>query len=113
MTDVDDAIERAELIKVLQDAVWPFLAHDPDNPDLFWGQMARKVEEHYVAEVKRLRRFIPPNGWAQFGTHANCRDAWLEFSEEVGEDGLPLWERVVVRQDLDPDEMVSDPRWTQ
>ena len=47
--------EREALVRVLQDAVWPFLAHDPANPDLFWGQMARKVEEHYAAEVDRLR----------------------------------------------------------
>ena len=47
--------EREALVRVLQDAVWPFLAHDPANPDLFWGQMARKVEEHYAAEVERLR----------------------------------------------------------
>jgi hypothetical protein len=36
----------------------------------------------------------PPNGWYTFGTHA----VWdavppLEFSDETGEDGMPLFER--------------------
>lgn len=47
--------DRDALIRVLQDAVWPFLAHDPENPDVFWNQMARKIEEHYAVEVDRLR----------------------------------------------------------
>lgn len=37
----------------------------------------------------------PPQGWQQLGTHANCRpQARIETSAEVGDDGLPLWERV-------------------
>lgn len=40
-----------------------------------------------------------PPGWYAFGTHVD-QDVRLEFSEEAGEDGLPLWERPypVVRQ---------------
>jgi hypothetical protein len=34
-----------------------------------------------------------PEGWHQFGTHVD-EDVMLELSEETGEDGLPLWERV-------------------
>lgn len=38
----------------------------------------------------------PPDGWVQFGTHAGDSPVPpLEFSAEVGEDGLPLWERPV------------------
>jgi len=46
---------RESLIRILQDAVWPFLAHDPANPDLFWGLMADKVEVHFADNVERLR----------------------------------------------------------
>lgn len=34
----------------------------------------------------------PPEGWFPFGMHVD-EPVPLEFSEEVGEDGLPLWER--------------------
>ena len=39
----------------------------------------------------------PPEGWYTFGHHADQPFDPLEFSEEVGEDGLPLWERPVRR----------------
>lgn len=35
----------------------------------------------------------PPEGWFDFGTHVLSPDVRLEFSEEVGEDGIPRWER--------------------
>lgn len=36
----------------------------------------------------------PPDGWLPFGTHAALLVVPLmEFSDEEGEDGLPLWER--------------------
>lgn len=36
----------------------------------------------------------PPEGWLTFGTHAPLdHGPVLEFSCEVWEDGLPLWER--------------------
>lgn len=34
----------------------------------------------------------PPGGWFHFGSHVDWAGD-LEFSEEVGEDGLPRWER--------------------
>lgn len=38
--------------------------------------------------------FDPPEGWLQWGTHAALESVpELEFSEQVGEDGFPLWER--------------------
>lgn len=36
----------------------------------------------------------PPKGWYTFGTHVDVI-VRLEFSEEVGDDGLPLWERPI------------------
>lgn len=36
----------------------------------------------------------PPEGWHTFGTHAPLSPVpLLTFSDETGEDGLPLWER--------------------
>lgn len=35
----------------------------------------------------------PPEGWFTFGHHADQPAVVLEFSSEVDEDGLPLWER--------------------
>ena len=32
---LDDA--RAEMRRVLEDQFWPFLAHDPHDPERFWG----------------------------------------------------------------------------
>lgn len=36
----------------------------------------------------------PPDGWFEFGSHVEF-DGPMEFSTEVGEDGLPRWERHV------------------
>ena len=30
-------IDRAKVRRVLENAFWPFLAHDPHDPDQFWG----------------------------------------------------------------------------
>lgn len=39
----------------------------------------------------------PPAGWVPFGVHAGGPGPMprLELSEQVGEDGLPLWERAI------------------
>lgn len=40
----------------------------------------------------------PPSGWYPFGMHAGWDTGDippLEFSKEVGEDGMPLWERLL------------------
>ena len=38
-TPTEDAagIDRAEVRRVLENEFWPFLAHDPHDPDRFWG----------------------------------------------------------------------------
>lgn len=38
-------------------------------------------------------KFPVPEGWFTLGHHADQPTVVLEFSSEVGEDGLPLWER--------------------
>jgi len=38
---------------------------------------------------------MPPPGWDVFGTHVDCDRRLLEFSVEVGEDLMPLWERPI------------------
>jgi hypothetical protein len=40
----------------------------------------------------------PPEGWFTFGHHADQPTVVLEFSSEVGDDGLPLWERPKVEE---------------
>lgn len=40
-------------------------------------------------------QFPVPEGWYTFGTHVDQPDVRLEFSDEVGEDGLPWWERPI------------------
>lgn len=35
----------------------------------------------------------PPPGWYTFGTHVDSPGTDLDFSAELGEDLLPLWER--------------------
>lgn len=36
----------------------------------------------------------PPEGWFVFGHHADAKPPVpIEFSQEMGEDGFPLWER--------------------
>jgi hypothetical protein len=51
--------------------------------------------------MRRRVAWDPPSGWYPFGFHAGWDKedvpAEIEFSEETGEDGLPLWERVVKR----------------
>lgn len=38
-----------------------------------------------------------PPGWSPFGTHLD--EPYLEFSRQTDEDGLPLWERPLLRQE--------------
>ena len=77
------------------------------------GELDWKCEKHKVPAVlmdpsrygsKDLRRedfrcpADPPEGWYFFGTHTNggLDGIKLIFSEQVGEDGLPVWERLEV-----------------
>jgi hypothetical protein len=49
----------------------------------------------FGALVERLELILendPPDGWFPLGSH-NGFEGQLEFSEEVGSDGLPRWER--------------------
>lgn len=48
----------------------------------------------------------PPPGWESFGTHADTPGI-VEFSEETGDDGLPLWERLLSKEDRLANEYVA------
>lgn len=55
------------------------------------------MAEESLVEMKRLVP-DPPSGWYRFGTHSGWETSDLEkvrllFSDETGDDGLPLWER--------------------
>ena len=51
----------------------------------------------------------PPNGWYAFGTHAGWDEVPpLEFSDETGEDGLPLFERPAAKSTPTEREGVAD-----
>ena len=50
--------------------------------------------ECYAHQDEPDRRFIPPEGWLPFGSLIDY-DGPREFSDETGDDGLPLWERPI------------------
>lgn len=41
----------------------------------------------------------PPDGWFTFGSFAPYPWVSIEFSEELDEVGMPLWERLVLREE--------------
>lgn len=55
----DNEDGRASMRRTLEHAFWPFLAHDPAKPDLFWGQA--------VDSVYRALRSSPPAGFPAAG----------------------------------------------
>jgi hypothetical protein len=49
-----------------------------------------------------------PEGWDHFGTNLRVPEGLtLEFSDALGDDGLPLWERCVPVQSLDADAVLN------
>lgn len=52
---------------------------------------ATVLDDRELAELVRRTRL---EGWVPFGTHAPYPDVPIEFSAELDEGGLPLWERV-------------------
>jgi len=57
-----------------------------------------------ASENAALRGPKPPgDGWVAFGTHANCKVS-LDFWG-VGEDGLPIWEQVIVPEATDDENL--------
>lgn len=56
---------------------------------------------HRAVEAPAPKYHEPPDGWMTFGTHAPLDHAPpLEFSDEVGGDGMPLYERCFHYGDL-------------
>lgn len=61
---------------------------DPHEPAL--------ITTDQVRDALRSPYAPPPEGWEDFGTHANDEPVpELRFSLELHDDGLPLWEQVV------------------
>lgn len=57
-------------------------------------KMEDSVPETTAGEPAPASKYQPPPvGWHDFGTHAGVPGAHLEFSTQVGDDGMPLWER--------------------
>jgi hypothetical protein len=56
--------------------------------------------------MERAKHQPPPPGWDPFGTNVD-RPGPLEFSDEVGEDGLPLWERRLTDSEQLANELVA------
>jgi hypothetical protein len=46
-----------------------------------------------MSPVELFCLFTPDTSWSPLGTHIDRRHIRLEFSQALGEDGLPLWER--------------------
>lgn len=73
-------------------------------PDIYaWSvvdAVLNAITERQTAVVSPS--YIPlPEGWFVFGTHMDEQRIQLEFSEEKGEDGLPLWERPTMKHHAD------------
>lgn len=83
----------------------------PEDPDSRWRIVSPECVPCGAPEVKaaailaaldaRRREWENriPKGWYPFGTHVNggLDGISLVFSDEVGEDGLPEWERLEVQ----------------
>lgn len=56
-----------------------------------------------LAVFEKAHTPTPPDGWFYIGSHVGAPWLNLEFSEEVDETGLPLWERPVQHAPTDQD----------
>jgi hypothetical protein len=56
--------------------------------------------DHEGDDLPYLRTWVdPPDGWHWVGTFANDATVDLEYSTALGEDGLPLFERPIPKDD--------------
>lgn len=62
----------------------------PHSCDGCWCEDERDRRDHGRDHVTSTSYRLPPEGWSDFGAHADRPDVRLEFSTETGEDGLPL-----------------------
>lgn len=70
-------------------------AHHARSPYEFQAfARALHVSARWLA-IGAGHHFDPPAGWATFGTNGYGLGVQLEFSAELGDDLMPLWERAV------------------
>ena len=96
-TTITDAA-RAEMRRVLEDQFWPLLAHDPHDPERFWGQAVDAV----MGAVARTGR--PPARKLTLGDLIGVVEEVMEA--EYGGFQNPVAKRVVIALN---DEGVFDP----
>ena len=75
----DDA--RAEMRRVLENEFRPFLAHDPHDPDRFWGLAVDAVMRAVAREAEPVT-LVPTEAW----------ETWKRATRDL--DYLPDWELV-------------------
>ena len=61
------------------------------------GSLPEPSAEHpkHLCAAEKAHTTTPPDGWFYMGSHVGAPWLNLEFSEEMDETGLPLWERPV------------------
>lgn len=59
-----------------------------------------------LAVFEKAHTTTPPDGWFYMGSHVGAPWLNLEFSEEMDETGLPLWERPVQHTPTDDERIV-------
>lgn len=65
------------------------------------------IDQRVVDMRDRADRLLsPPEGWVAFGTNVNTKHV-MEFSSDVDESGLPMFERVVIEVSV-PDEIPTE-----
>lgn len=65
------------------------IINDPDHPRSRAGIIAA------LDVFEKAHTTTPPDGWFYMGSHVGAPWLNLEFSEEMDETGIPLWERPV------------------
>lgn len=82
---------------VLQQQIIDIIEKRAGNPERTPAEQADEI-------LALIRGNEPPSGWFHLGSHVDWNGK-LELSSEVGEDGLPLWERPLP---LGGEELVED-----
>ena len=84
----DDADNPYDAARRILRSEW-LAAHD--------AELTERVRAEALEGYERIRALYPPNGWERFGTHADDGVPVI-FSDELGEDDLPKWERIDVER---------------
>lgn len=64
-------------------------------------------------QAEKARTTTPPDGWFYMGSHVGAPWLNLEFSEEMDETGLPLWERPVQHTPTDDARAYADAEYPE